>query len=383
MAYLQAHGRPTRRQSLIVLGSAALSPLSAQENSAPQQLFDGKSLSGWQVRQGPDTAFYAEQGAIVVHPGSNFPAWLASPAQYENFDWSGEVFLQGWANGGLYFSAPAYGPPADCGFKVNIFHKKDNPPLRESAGAIFPHIAPSQVTVNGKAAWNTFRIRLDWPSLRVWWNGEMVQDLKLDQHPEMKYRLRRGHLGIESLSYPLRYRNFQIKPLPGKEKWDVLYGAPADLGRWTQDGKATWEALGDTLRADGLGYLITKERYQDFALESYIRTSLHSNGGVLFRGGEKGADPHYEIQLHDVEGAVYPTGSLYGLERAQPYPRIRAEEWYLFQLFVQGKQCTVRINGETVVDCAKLERSDAGTILLQAHQQNRWIEYKGLRVKRI
>lgn len=379
MAQSFAPQQPTRRQSLIVLGSAALSPLSAQDKA----LFDGRSLAGWQVRQGPQTAFYADQGTIAVHPGSNFPTWLASEEQYENFDWSGEVFLQGWANGGLYFCAPSYGPPTDCGFKLNIFHKNDSPPLRESVGAIFPHIAPSKVTVKGKAEWNTFRIRLDWPSLRVWWNGEMVQDLNVDQHPEMKFRLRRGHLGIESLSYPLRYRNFRITPLAGREKWEILYSSPADLARWNLVEKATFEPLGDTLRADGLGYLITKERYQDFALECYIRASLHSNGGILFRGGDKGSDPHYEIQIHDVEGAVYPTGSLYGLERAQPYPRIQPEEWYLFQLFVKGKQCTVRINGQTVVDCPKLDRSGPGTILLQAHQQGKWIEYKGLRVKRL
>jgi hypothetical protein len=85
--------------------------------------------------------------------------------------------------------------------------------------------------------------------------------------------------------------------------------------------------------------------------------------------------------VHDVEGAVYPTGSLYGLERARRYPRVEPEKWFLFQLFVKGKQCVVRINGETVVNCEKLERVEPGTILIQAHQKGSWIEYKGLRVK--
>ena len=40
----------------------------------------------------------------------------------------------------------------------------------------------------------------------------------------------------------------------------------------------------------------------------YIRASKHSNGGVLFRCDLKGTQGrHYEIQIHDVEGAVYPT----------------------------------------------------------------------------
>jgi hypothetical protein len=371
-------GQKTRRQ-FIVLASAFASSAGAQE----PLLFDGKSLSGWTIEEGPQTAFYIDNGEVVVHPGANFPTWLRSPDTYENFDWSGEVFLKGWANGGLYFCAPKHGPPTDSGFKLNIFHKLDAPPLKESVGSIFPVVAPSTVTVRGKGEWNSFRIRLDWPSLEVWWNGVQVQKLDLDKNDDLRYRLRQGHLGIESLSYPLRYRNFKIKRLPGKVNWQTLYGAPSDMDQWFATEKASWETLGEVLRADGLGYLITKKRYQDFALECYVRGSKFSNGGVLFRGGNEATDPRYEIQIHDVEGAVYPTGSLYGLERAKPYPRVTAEEWFLFQLFVKGKQCVVRVNGETVVDCQKLDRTTPGTILIQAHQKGSWIEYKSIRVREL
>ena len=368
----------TRRQ-FIVLATASLTSTSAQEI----QLFDGKSLSGWSVEQGPQTAFYAQDGAIVVQPGSSFPTWLRSPEAYENFDWSGEVFLKGWANGGLYFCAPKHGPPTDCGFKLNIFHKLDSPPLAESVGSIFPLIAPSMVNVKSKAEWNTFRIRLDWPSLQVWWNGQQIQNINIEQQEELKYRLRRGFLGIESLSYPLRYRNFKITRLPAKESAQLLYSGPADMTNWFPTEKASWETLGEVLRADGLGYLISKQQYQDFAFECYVRASKNSNGGILFRGGNEATDPRYEIQIHDVEGAVYPTGSLYGIERAKPYPRIFPEEWFLFQLYVQGKHCVVRVNGETVVNCKKLERTSPGTILIQAHQKGSWIEYKGLRIRKL
>ena len=371
-------GQKTRRH-FIVLATAPIASIYAQES----QLFDGKTLSGWTIEEGPQTAFYASEGAVNVHPGSNFPVWLRSPESYENFDWSGEVFLKDWANGGLFFCAPKHGPPTDCGFKLNIFHKNDQPPLKESVGSIFPVVAPSKVNVKGKGEWNQFRIRLDWPSLKVWWNGELIQDLNLDQHEELKYRLRSGYLGIESLSYPLRYRNFKISRLAGKQTWETLYSGPADMDKWFATEKASWESLGEVLRADGLGYLISKQRYQDFNFECFVRASKFSNGGILFRGGNDAREPRYEIQVHDVEGAVYPTGSLYGLERARPYPRIQPEEWFLFQLCVKGKQCVVRINGETVVNCQKLERTEPGTILVQAHQKGSWIEYKGLRIQKL
>jgi hypothetical protein len=171
--------------------------------------------------------------------------------------------------------------------------------------------------------------------------------------------------------------------LPGARRWEVLYAQPADLAKWRPTEKATWETLGPVLRADGLGYLATKERYRDFRLECYVRASLHSNGGILFRGGLDNNAFRYEIQIHDVEGAVYPTGALYGFARAKPYPRIQSEQWYLFQLYVQGKSCRVRINGETVVSYSNLEYLEAGHILLQAHQAGKWIEYRELKVERL
>ena len=88
------------------------------------------------------------------------------------------------------------------------------------------------------------------------------------------------------------------------------------------------------------------------------------------------------MQLHDVEGAVYPTGSLYHYKRAI-YPKIEPEEWFPFQLIVKDRRCVIRINGDTVLDYDKLERVTPGPIMLQAHQTGRWIEYKDVRVKQV
>ena len=59
-------------------------------------LFDGKTLEGWSVQDGPEAAFYVNDGAIVVHESAGYPAWLRSSRQYENFDFRGEFFVKGW-----------------------------------------------------------------------------------------------------------------------------------------------------------------------------------------------------------------------------------------------------------------------------------------------
>ena len=371
------------------LAAVAASPLAGQSSSDGfRPLFDGASLRGWQIEQGPESAFYVNDGAIVVHEGSGYPAWLRTEREFENFELRGEIFVKGWANSGLLLHAPRYGRPTWCGMKINIFQKQDDPPLKESMGAIFPVIAPRKVNVRSKGEWNTFRVRMDWPRFQLWMNDELVQDLDCESTPELRYRLRRGFIGIESLSYPLRFRGLQVKELPATEKWQVLYEAPADLAKnWRVDDreileKSQWETLGGVLRGEHLGYLATKEEYRDFDLHMYVRASRHSNGGIYFRCPRAQKGEHYEIQIHDVEGAVYPTGSLYGLQRAT-YPVIEPEKWFLFQMHLAGDHCLVRINGDTVMQYRGLKNLSSGPVMLQAHQQTKWIEYQDVKIRRL
>jgi len=365
----------------LFLGSLPAGALAATEWTP---LFDGASLDGWTVQQGPESAFYVANGEIHGSPSSGYPAWLRSARKYGNFEAEFDFFVKGWTDGGFYFHAPDHGLKSACGFKVSLFHQVDKEPKPNSMGSIYPVAAPKLVNVKNND-WNSIRVRMQWPRLEVWSNGEQIHDVDADAHPELKFRLRRGYLGLETLSYPIRFRNLKIRELPGTTAWEVLYEQPSDLAKWniTEPHKTyppRFDALGPVLRGDGLGNLTTKESYRDFALEMYIRGVLHHNGGVLFRS--KGGRDRYEIQLHDVEEAHFPTGSLYFFARSK-YPRIESEQWFLFQLFVKDRWCMVRINGENVMEYSKLENLDPGFIELQAHQNGRWMEYKQIRVRRL
>jgi len=348
------------------------------------RLFDGESLDGWSVEEGRESAFYVNEGAIVAHESEGYPAWLRSARQYENFDFRGEFYVKGWMNSGIYLHAPEHGRNMWCGMMINIFHQVDEKPAPESMGSIFPLVPPLRVSVKNQGEWNTFRILMDWPRLRVWTNGEAIHDLDVETVPELRHRLRSGYLGFESLSYPIRFRDLRVRELPSKISWTPLYAAPQDLGTWhISDGKPIFQALGGVLHGDGNGHFATNEKFRDFELQMYVRHFRHHNGGVLFRtAGQGSRGRHYEIQLHDVEGAHYPTGSLYGIKRGL-YPRIEPEQWWLFQLRVKDATCLVRINGESVLEYDRLENLDEGPIELQAHDAGRWTEYKHILVRRI
>jgi hypothetical protein len=368
-------------------GAAAAVPavLQAQSEEGFVSLFDGRSLAGWLVKDGAETAFYVKDGAIVVHESGGFPAWLSSEKQYENFDFRGEFFIQGWTDSGIYLHAPEHGRNMWCGMSIHIFQQRDQKPAPESMGSIFPIVPPLKVNVRNQGEWNTFRILMDWPRLRVWTNEELIQDFDVESVPELRHRLRRGYLGFASLSYPIRFRNLRLRELPSNVQWQALYEGPADFDKWqVSEGKPNAQALGGVLYADGSGYLATKEQFRDFELQLYVRHARYHNSGVLFRAARQGTalSRHYEIQLHDVEGAHYPTGSLYSYKRAL-YPRIEPEKWWLMQLVVKDSNCLVRINGETVLEYDKLENLEPGRIELQAHSAGRWTEFKQMQVRRL
>src|SRR6266704_3930353 len=116
--------------------------------------------------------------------------------------------------------------------KINIFQDRDEPPKPESMGSIFPLLPPLKVNVKNKGEWNTFRIVMDWPRLQVWTNDEVVQDVNLETVPELRYRLRSGYLGLESLSYPIRFRNLRVRELPPKVAWTPVYETSPDFAKW-------------------------------------------------------------------------------------------------------------------------------------------------------
>ena len=366
------------------LAATAIAPtLGAAEDSGFVSLFDGKSLKGWTIEQGPEGAFYVHDGAIVVHKSASFPTWLRSDHKYENFDFRGEFYIEGWIDSGIYWSAPDYGRNTWVGMQMKIFHQADEqPPRNNSMGSLFPLIAPSKINVKNQKAWNDFRIVLDWPSLKIWTNGELVQDLNCDQRPELRYRLRQGYLGLASLSYPIRFRNLRVRELPAKEKWQILYGDESDWDKWyVSDGTPRFAPVGNVLYGDGVGHLATKEQFRDFEFRCYVRGIREHNSGVLFRSdGHGNRARHYEIQLHSSEEAHYPTGSLYHFKRSI-YPRIKHEEWFPFHLIVKGKSCMVAVNGDVVCEYDELDNLEAGHIELQAHSTGYWTEFRKIRIK--
>lgn len=367
-----------RRRFFALAGLGAAAPLLRAQQVT---LFDAAAPHTWEIVNGGPSSYYLHDGEVAVSDFASYPTLLRTRDEYENFDLSCEFFIRGWTDSGLYLFAPRYGPPTECGMQIKVFHRPEEP-TPYSCGSIFPVAAPAKVPV--KEGWNTLRVRSAWPTLEAWLNGEPIHQIDRSTHPVLRDRLRSGHIGIVAASTRCRFRNFRLTPLPGAEKWDVLYEKPADLEQnwFISEGKPEFQTIGGVLRSEALGHLATKRTYRNFEFECFVRGRAQHNAGVLFRSTGRGTPKpqDYEIQLHSAPEAHFPTGSLYHLKRAR-YPRIEDEQWYLFQLRVIEREVRVRINGETVLEYDGLNRLDDGHIELQAHRRGYWTEFQRVRVR--
>jgi hypothetical protein len=342
-------------------------------------LFEKDGLKGW-VLMGA-AGFTNKDGVITCSGEGDYPTWLRSEEEYENFVLRFQFRLGKYDEGGIVLHAPLYGMISRVGIRIQLSDDiRLVEPLTNSTGAISGVLPPTELASRPLEEWNDVEITMNWPTLQVKVNGKLVQDVDVEKHPELKYRFRTGYLGLPDRGGYYQLRNVRIKKLPGTERpWQRLFNGK-DFTGWVplyQGAKFTVDD-GDILAENGNGYLLTKEDYTNFELKLYLKTSWQSNGGIFFRWNKLG-DRGNEIQIEDVPDRRNPTGSVYDRAPASEVP-LQIGEWYPMQIFLDGPKVVVRVNGVTVTTYDKLNVR-AGKIALQMHRRDSWIRFKDLQIK--
>ena len=122
-----------------------------------------------------------------------------------------------------------------------------------------------------------------------------------------------------------------------------------DLTGWIPDKtpENLWRAENGELVNTGRGANIrTAAEFDDFQLKLEFNVSPDSNSGVYLRG-------RYEIQIEDAKLASPPllsTGSIYGFLAPSVNAQRPAGEWQTLDAMIAGRQVTVKLNGQTVID---------------------------------
>ncbi len=351
-----------------VVGGSA----SAEDNYVA--LFNGKDLSGW-VPVGTPDAFTVKEDSIFSTGAGPYPSWLRTEKEYENFVLRFEYQTQGWYEGGILIHAPLNGPGSKIGFKLHLRHDQKEYGTR-SPGAIYDAAAPRSIANLPSGQWNQCEVECNWPRLRITLNGTLIHDIDMDADEAFRYRLRKGFIGIQNIGCRAYYRNIQIQPLPSKEKWISLFAS--GMGGFRLDGDSDWQIHEDTLTGKGNdGTAITKEEFEGpFELQVWVKTIVNGNGGVLFNYVKSGV----EVQCFNAPDSTNPTGSIYGITPAKRTVSYD-EQWFLLQIFNNGPNAMVIVNGERVCETDKLKPPYKGSIAFQQHTPKAVIHYRGARIK--
>jgi hypothetical protein len=370
---------------LFLLALTVAAPASADEDGF-QPLFNGKDLTGW-VAEGP--CKFISKGNEIYCPGvGNYPSWLRSEQTYENFHIKFQFRMFLYGEGGLFLHAPLHGRNNRVGFEIQLSDEiRNRQPSVISTGAIFDVVAPKVQAARPLGEWNDVEVLFDWPKLQVTLNGTLVQDLNVDDHPELKHRLRAGYLGWQDRGKAYSIRNARIKTLPNRDALQPIFDGK-DLAGWKVlegGGSATFNVEDGVIVArNGNGYLLTEKEYQDFDFFCYVRSDSNANGGIFIRWKSLvPKDRGYEIQIEDIPDSNNPTGSIYDWSKATGLMPFSPGEWYPLQIHLQGKNCQVRVNGVTVAQADDLPLVRPGPIALQMHSARKKIEFKDIRVREL
>ena len=215
-------------------------------------------------------------------------------------------------------------------------------------------------------------------------NDTLVQDLDVETVPELKYRLRRGYLGFESLSYPIRFRNIRIRELPAKETWQVALRRSGGLCQMAgvvrkadlrtarrHPARRRQRTAGDARDLPRLRPAPLRPRRPASQRRRHVPLDSESAG----RPGPELRDSAARRRRRALRDRI----ALF--VQARPLPRIEPEQWFLLQLVVQGPPLPGPHQRRHVLEYEGLQNLEPGRIELQAHDAGKWIEYKQIKIR--
>ncbi|HID24510.1 MAG TPA: DUF1080 domain-containing protein [Planctomycetaceae bacterium] len=296
------------------------------------QLFDGRTLFGWQADN--DVNWAVKDGVITADSGPL--GLLLTTVPFADFELRLDFRLEKGGNSGVILRSPLQpkDPARDC-YELNICDSHERYPTGSLVGRV--RIA-SPVSVEGQ--WHTYHVRVEGNRFRVQLDGKPI----LDFQDSSDATIRSGRIALQKNKGKIEFRNIFLRPL-GMES---LFNG-RDLSGWrvVPGSKSTFSVEGGAIRVkNGPGFLETERTWADFILQwESITYGDRLNSGVFFRampGTEQAPSNGYEVQIHNgfkngdrSQPANAGTGAIFRRTTARwVIPNDR--EWFTVTLIAHG-----------------------------------------------
>ena len=395
-----------------------------------QPLFNGKDLSGW-VQKNGYAQFRVDGNTIVGSTAVGSPnSFLCTQKDYTDFELQFEVQVDDALNSGVQFRSRSlasqdngrvFGPqveieasPGEAGY---IYGEGTN------RGWLSPDQQARSVFRNGE--WNHYFLRVEGSRFTTWVNGELIEDISdAASAPSGFIGLQVHGIGEDKAPCQVRWRNIAIRELArdylvdhppqgfqvmfNGTDFSGLHGRPhldprefasktdEEKKAWNDDMAKHWKVVDGVLVNDGEGvYATTNQNFGDFELYVQYKTLAKGDSGIYLRGNPQVQiwDPTFEGNKKI--GAHLGSGGLWNNSPDAPGkdPLVLAdnpfESWNQLRVRLIGERCSVWLNGQLVVDHARMENYfdrklplfASGPIQLQTHGKE--ISWKSFFIREI
>ena len=230
--------------------------------------------------------------------------------------------------------------------------------------------------------WNTFRIFMIGEKVTVILNGEIVVDnVIMENYWDRSIPIYpTGQIELQNHGNTLYFRNIFIREIPREKGTNKLTNNETnkgfkqlfngtDMTGWVGN-KQGYVVKDGIMICDpslgGGGNLYTEKEYGDFIFRFEFRLTPGANNGLGIRTPLTGnaAYDGMELQILDDQSPRYTGwlkdyqhhGSIYGVVPAKTGHLKPVGEWNSQQVTAKGKQITIKLNGETIID-ADIEKA--------------------------
>lgn len=159
----------------------------------------------------------------VVHlqprPGEKgwqrYDAYLWTEQKFKDFEADFEYKVAKSGNSGFYFHVGDRKNPVATGIEVQIYDSQTKPGGKltdHDSGGIIPGVPPKKNAAKPAGEWNRMQVTSKGDRLTVRLNGEVVNELSLDQG-KLKDRPDTGYIGFQDHGLPLWLRNVRVRAL--------------------------------------------------------------------------------------------------------------------------------------------------------------------------
>ena len=367
---------------LLLLFSSCDKPITPN-NEAPgpgfYSLYNGKDMSGWILGVEPEESSWSVVDGVIHCKGEpRNPYLILTEKDYENFEFYAEFKISKDCNSGIFYHIPEAGRQSFLGFETQILDDHGKAPDKNSSGSIYDVVPPLENAMKKAGKWNQYHVLFNWPVCKVWLNDVLVQDTDFEAYPRLKYRMRRGPLGLSNHGHVVDYRNLWIKELPDTDTGPDIFNG-VDLASWNIIGDADWHVEdGMVVSTKGEGYLVTEKEYDNVFFQAYVDSdTLKTRDACFYYRWTSEDDPGYRADMYDYLSAVTDTKQ-YGDKIPADVIRAMNTNWFLYRIVSGDRMSQVYLNEFLVSENKLLLKPPRGKIAIYRGANDGVIKIKGL-----